>query len=337
MFPWEWTKKPWSRLHIDHAGPFQGSLFLIVVHSYSKWLEVIRVSSTEASATINTLRSLFAMHGIPDTIVSDNGSGFTSKEFGEFIENNGIRHILTSPKHPASNDQAERMVATTKDALRRIITGNWQIRLARFLLAQHATPSATTGASPAELLMGRRLKTCLDRLHPDFAESMSHKQEERQDISFANANLRVFAPFDNVYVRGFGKYAKWVPATVIEVTGPVSYRVETEDKKVWRRHIDQLRRRVLGEDLPVEIPENRTLNGTNDNVRRPAEPSAAVSEDAAEHQDNLNSPGSPSRTSESVDEAPQRRVQPAREHRLPDRFKDFELGGRGVVSVRSED
>ena len=42
---WEKTKTPWSRIHIDFAGPFHGQTFLIVVDSYSKWLEVIPVSS----------------------------------------------------------------------------------------------------------------------------------------------------------------------------------------------------------------------------------------------------------------------------------------------------
>ena len=43
---WEWPSKPWSRLHIEHAGPFLGRTFLIVVDAYSKWLEVVPVVST---------------------------------------------------------------------------------------------------------------------------------------------------------------------------------------------------------------------------------------------------------------------------------------------------
>ncbi|XP_046868681.1 uncharacterized protein K02A2.6-like [Drosophila willistoni] len=63
---WESAKRPWSRLHIDFAGPFQGKTFLLVVDSYSKWLEVAVVSSTSTAATIKVLRQLFATHGLPD-------------------------------------------------------------------------------------------------------------------------------------------------------------------------------------------------------------------------------------------------------------------------------
>ncbi|KAI2667094.1 hypothetical protein H4Q32_031059 [Labeo rohita] len=177
VHPWEWTTKRWSRLHIDFAGPFQGKVFLIVVDAHSKWLEVSLMSSMSSSAVINTLRLLFATHGLPDVIVSDNGTAFTSSEFQEFADRNGIHHVTTAPYHPSSNGQAERMVQTTKEALSRITKGEWQTRLARFLLSQHITPNSSTGKSPAELLMNRRLTTALDRLHPDHGEDMLRKLE----------------------------------------------------------------------------------------------------------------------------------------------------------------
>ena len=40
LHPWEWPSQPWSRLHIDFAGPFEGKMFLVVVDSHSKWLDV---------------------------------------------------------------------------------------------------------------------------------------------------------------------------------------------------------------------------------------------------------------------------------------------------------
>ena len=57
LHPWTWPKRPWSRLHINHAGPFIGKLFLVVVDVHTKWLEVKIVPSTSSHATIHVLRS----------------------------------------------------------------------------------------------------------------------------------------------------------------------------------------------------------------------------------------------------------------------------------------
>ncbi|XP_060092387.1 uncharacterized protein K02A2.6-like, partial [Heteronotia binoei] len=162
---WESTRKPWSRLHIDFAGPFQGQTFIIIVDSYTKWLEVIPVGSTSSTAAIRALRRVLCTHGIPDTIVSDNGAAFTSADFQAFLQRYLIRHIRSAPFHPATNGQAERMVRTTKEALGRIVQGDWDHRLAAFLFDNRITPNPVTGVSPAELLMGRKLITRLDRLH----------------------------------------------------------------------------------------------------------------------------------------------------------------------------
>ena len=74
LHPWEWATAPWQRIHIDYVGPFQNSMFLVVVDAHSKWLEVIPVSSTTSSSTIEVLHDLFARFGIPEQIVTDNGA-----------------------------------------------------------------------------------------------------------------------------------------------------------------------------------------------------------------------------------------------------------------------
>ncbi|XP_029141825.1 uncharacterized protein K02A2.6-like, partial [Protobothrops mucrosquamatus] len=117
---WEETHTPWSRIHVDYAGPFQGQFFLVVVDSHSKWLEVVPVSSTTAAKTIQVLRNIFAAHGLPDVLVSDNGPQFTSTEFQGFLQANMIRHVASAPFHPSTNSLAERMVHIAKDALKKL-------------------------------------------------------------------------------------------------------------------------------------------------------------------------------------------------------------------------
>ncbi|XP_060543224.1 uncharacterized protein LOC132710602 [Pantherophis guttatus] len=165
---WEMPSSPWARIHIDFTGLMQGHYLLIVVDAFSKWLEVIPTASTTSEATIRALRRLFATHGLPDVLVSDNGPQLTSKAMEEFLAGQGIRHALTAFYRPAGNGQAERMVRLTKETLTKMGPGDWQERIDNFLLTQHITPHATTKKSPAELLMGRRLRSPLDRLHPQY-------------------------------------------------------------------------------------------------------------------------------------------------------------------------
>ena len=103
LHSWEYPSRPWTCPHIDHAGPFLRHIFLIVVDTHSKWIESHVVNSTSSKATIKVLHNLFATHGIPEHVVSDNGSGFTNQEFKQFMEQNSIKYTTTSPYHPSSN------------------------------------------------------------------------------------------------------------------------------------------------------------------------------------------------------------------------------------------
>ena len=84
LHSWEQPEKSWKRLHIDFAGPFCGSMWLILVDAQSKWPEVIQMKSTTASKTVEVLRSLFSRFGIPHQLVSDNGPQFVSDEYKQF-------------------------------------------------------------------------------------------------------------------------------------------------------------------------------------------------------------------------------------------------------------
>ena len=79
LHPWEWPSHPWSRLYIDHAGPYLGKQYLLIVDAHSKWIDVHIVNSTSAETIIMKLRNVFATHGLPEQIVSDNGVGFASE------------------------------------------------------------------------------------------------------------------------------------------------------------------------------------------------------------------------------------------------------------------
>ena len=150
LHPWSWPTRPWQRVHIDFAGPLFGKTYLLLVDSHSKWPEIYEVSSTSASATIDVLRHIFSVFGLPKQLVSDNGPQFTSHDFKVFLHQNGIKHFKSAPYHPSTNGAVERLVQTLKNSLKKGKKEGHtsQYTLSNFLLYYRATPHSTTGKAP---------------------------------------------------------------------------------------------------------------------------------------------------------------------------------------------
>ena len=55
LHPWEYPRSPWSRIHVDHAGPVLGHTLLLVMDAYSKWIDAMPVNSTSSAETIEKL------------------------------------------------------------------------------------------------------------------------------------------------------------------------------------------------------------------------------------------------------------------------------------------
>ncbi|XP_049275856.1 uncharacterized protein K02A2.6-like [Rhipicephalus sanguineus] len=240
-----WVKpdQPWSRLHIDFAGPVQGEVLLVVVGAFSNWAEVKIMPSMKTSAVISALRALFATHGVPDVIVSDNGTAFTSEEMQAFLKLNGIRSVFTAPYHPSSNGRAERMVREVKEALKKQSGNDTQCKISRFLYKQHTTPHSESGKSPVEMMMGRKLRSALDKLH-------LVRQHSTSDIT-----VKGFGVGNSVYARCFAAGPRWKLAEVIKVKGPVSYLVRMANGDVHHRHRNQLRRAWPTEKPSESLPD----------------------------------------------------------------------------------
>ena len=247
--PWKWPTRPWARLHVDFAGPIFGKMFLVVIDAHSKWIEVFPTTSSTFAVVIEHLRTLFARFGLPEMVVSDNGSCFVSEEFGAFLLQNGVKQITSAPYHPATNGLAERAVQIVKKGLKKCTEGTLACRLAKVLFAYRTTPQTTTGVSPSELLLGRQPRTKFDLLHPNTAARVELKQQQQQRSHDKACKDRGFVVDDSVYAKNFGQGQRWWPGRVVEVTGPVSYRVTLESGHVVRRHQDHLRIRRNMEDV----------------------------------------------------------------------------------------
>ena len=182
----------------------------------------------------------FATHGLPTQVVTDNGAQFTSQEFAEFLKLNGIHHYKSAPYHPVTNGEAERYVQTFKQAMiaAKDDPGMLSTKLMRFLLAHQTMPNATTGVSPAELLLGRTIRIRLT-LKPDVSTKVQDKQASQKQHHDKKSKERHFQVGQSVLVENNKPEPKWVLGTVLEKLGDTSYKVQVGDL-IWKRHVDQL-------------------------------------------------------------------------------------------------
>lgn len=178
--------EPWHTVNIDFCGPFPGGAYLLVViDAYSRFPEVEIVSSTSAKSTILKLERIFATHGIPQVLKSDNGPPFPSHEFQQFLKELGIKHKPSSPLWPQGNGEAENFMKPLGKAVRSAHHENkdWKREIFKFLLNYRATPHATTGKSPAELLYNRPIRTKLPQVTVESKSPLHQEVKERDAMS----------------------------------------------------------------------------------------------------------------------------------------------------------
>ncbi|XP_044729366.1 uncharacterized protein K02A2.6-like [Chrysoperla carnea] len=266
LIPWEWSTKPWQRLHLDYLGPVSGRYY-----SHSKWLEAFPTKSMSTEVTIQILRQVFARFGLPEVLVSDNYSAFESENFQRFIKRNGIEHKSGAPYYPASNGAAENSVKTIKRLLKTALmestSSDLNKALNSFLLQYRNIPYATSNVSPAQALLGRNLRTRLDLLRPMPSKTSTRVEEKQKQQISSHAGK---TPSQEKFQKG-GK--KWVEGKIIKCLGPRRRRVYIpEIGKTWIRHLDQLRVAAQESNSSVdkmdapnrlrESPKKTTINDT---------------------------------------------------------------------------
>ena len=179
MLSASFPERPWSRVGADFF-QYQNSMYLLAVDYYSRDIEICIVSKTvNAAETILKFKKIFSRHGICETLVTDGAPMFSSRDFASFCESWKIEHIMSSPRYPQGNSEAERAVQTIKNLLRKCDDEYLA------LLTYRNTPLAI-GYSPAELSMGRKLRTRVP-CHPD---DLLPKSVDRTAVKKAEADYR---------------------------------------------------------------------------------------------------------------------------------------------------
>lgn len=232
---------PWQKAGTD-LFELKGATYLLVVDYFSRYPEVIQLKSTTSHRVINALKSIFARHGIPETLISDNGPQYISTEFKQFAKAYGFEHLTSSPHYPQSNGLAERKVKTVKKLLKRSADPCLS------LLSYRATPLPWCGLSPSELSQGRRIRSDIpqtkEMLIPgwpfmeDFRrrdKDFKRKQKENFDRRHKVKPLPELSEGTNVWITTRGQTT---PGRVVSQTAtPRSYVLSTPHGEIRRNRV----------------------------------------------------------------------------------------------------
>ena len=251
----DFPNRPWERVGSDLFF-LEGKWYLLVVDYFSRYVEVDLLSELSSLEVVSHLKSIFARHGIPEMLISDNGPQYSSEAFSEFTRTYNFVHVTSSPKHPQSNGAAERAVQTVKSMLKK--SDDPQLAL----LAFRASPQEN-GSSPSELLMGRKLRTTLPVLPKVLSPcstdvkkvaeretELCHKSKLNYDARHRVIEQAPLQEGDKVFVRDMQRDAE-----VVRQVAPRSYVVADKQGGSLRRSTQEL------VSLPAITP-NKSVSGS---------------------------------------------------------------------------
>ncbi|CAJ2668337.1 unnamed protein product [Trifolium pratense] len=207
--PW-----PFAWWGMDLLGPFTKGLYqnrylIVAVDYFTKWVEAEPLSDITSLRILRFFkRNVLARFGIPQVVVTDNGTQFTDKDFQAFLVALGTKQHFTSVEHPQTNGQAEAANRVILRGLRRRLDQNkkkWVEELDNVLWAYRTTPHSTTGETPFRMVYGteavipveigepsRRIEQPLDEEQNDEAlrEELDLVEEIRTGASLKEATLK---------------------------------------------------------------------------------------------------------------------------------------------------
>uniref|UniRef100_A0A3B4WVJ3 Integrase catalytic domain-containing protein n=1 Tax=Seriola lalandi dorsalis TaxID=1841481 RepID=A0A3B4WVJ3_SERLL len=244
---------PWQKVGTD-LFHLHGKDDLLGIDYYSNYPEVAQLSSTSAQSVITHMKGFFARHGIPQCVVSDNGPQYDCGEFSEFAKQYGFQQITSSPLYLQANGQASDSKTDPYLAL-----------------LSYRPASLECGASPAELLMHRKLRTTLPHILKDNDDKNNNKLTDkrmtlkhRQKMNY-DKTARCLEPLqekDVVRIEGPDFWAR--KATVLSEVGPRSFVVKTENGQVLRRNRRSLLKTQDTENLTEETESEQQDDAAQD-------------------------------------------------------------------------
>lgn len=231
----ELPKRPWEFVCTD-LFDYNKKKYLVIGDYYSKFIEVFQMNSTREENVIDKFLQCFSRYGLCSKVRSDNGPQFQTK-FKKFLLSHNISHVTSSPHYSQSNGEAESFVKIAKNLLKK--NDNMEIAM----LAYRTTPMSC-GYSPAELFMGRKLRTNLPTLERNLMPSAPNHQvvqnqqacdKEKQAAHYNRRHRTVILPSlkrgEKVWIKDIRQYG-----TVTEILPNRSYVVEAANGSSYRRN-----------------------------------------------------------------------------------------------------
>jgi hypothetical protein len=253
---------------------------LVAVDKFTKWIEAAPVTTQDSKAAINFIKSIVFRFGVPHSIIIDNSTNFTSKEFKDYCEGLGIKLKFTSVAHLKTNGQVEKANGLICSRIKKQLLAplekaknDWIDELPSVLWSLRTTPNAATQETPFFLVHGAEAVLPVEITHEaprivtyDETTSTEALQDDvdaldkARDVALARASLqnyhstrvrpRSFVVGDLVLrlkQDGHGKLeSPWVgPYIMTEVIPGGAYRLQdkkTGQNKSYPWNAEQLRR-----------------------------------------------------------------------------------------------
>ncbi|XP_076312073.1 uncharacterized protein LOC143225842, partial [Tachypleus tridentatus] len=228
----------------------QGTHYLVVVDHYSGYLEINEYEKEITSEqTVQKLKKLFATHGIPQIVYSDNGPQYDVKEFKDFSQIWGFKHQTFSARYPQANGLAERAVQTAKRLVIKSLKEKSDLHLV--LLVYRNTPKDAKIGSPVQRCMSRRTRTRLPTnekllipqvINSDKVTSEIDIQKQKSKSRY-DQNSKPLPPLDLEKCVRYRHENKWMPAQLLgQAEKPRRYILQTPAGRMIcrnRRHLLQ--------------------------------------------------------------------------------------------------
>jgi RNase H-like domain found in reverse transcriptase/Reverse transcriptase (RNA-dependent DNA polymerase)/Integrase zinc binding domain len=265
LLPQDIPKLPWDKVGVDFLKA-DNKTYMLVTDYHSKFVEIREMSTTTAPAVIKDLKQIFRTHGIPSTLISDNGPPFDSHLMDNFTSTWDIHHVTSSPTYPKSNGMAERAIGTIKGLIIKAVRSGRDPDTS--IMMYNSTPKADL-PSPAQMLMGRRLRTFVPASNklrkPLFPtekvwKTLQNKQlMQKEYYDNGSKPLIPLTPGQPVLIEKSKR--SWIPGTVLEPDNtPRSYKVQTPEGTTLRRsNRSHLRPRpMIQSQLPLNHGQSTT-------------------------------------------------------------------------------